>query len=322
MATIKFKNTYLMDGYSIIGPLEKKGKLKNYDEVMDDFYYEEKTFEQAEVKMQRKVLEGILKKHDLFYNDIKLGVGGDLYNQIAISSYNMKNKCIPFLGVYSACSTFTESIIVACKFLSKKLDNILVITSAHNLNAEKQFRYPIEYGAIRKKINTFTTTGAVATMVTNKKTNFVIESVTIGKVIDKDVKDVNNMGAVMAPACAQTIIDHLKDTNRDITYYDIVLTGDLGSVGSSILIEYLKYNGVKLKKHLDAGMDIYIDNDNVNAGGSGPACLPLVLFNKVLKNKKNKKILLVGTGSLHTKIFIDQKNSIPAISHAVSLEVL
>ena len=137
------------------------------------------------------------------------------------------------------------------------------------------------------------------------------------------IKDVNNMGAVMAPAAASSIVKHLQETKRDANYYDIILTGDLGSVGSEILKEYMNINyKIKLKNHMDAGMQIYTESQDVNAGSSGPASLPLVLFNKILKNKKYKKILIVGTGSLHTPTLVNQKNTIGAIAHIVSLEVL
>ena len=197
------------------------------------------------------------------------------------------------------------------------------MTSSHNLHAEKQFRFPIEYGAPKPTTTTFTATGAVACLLTKEQTNIKIESYTIGKVIDMGCKDASHMGAVMAPAAANVIMSHLTELERDINYYDLILTGDLGCIGSKILGEFLKrVYGIKMKQHLDAGCELYLKSqEETYAGASGPVALPLYLFNKVLKPKKKQKILIVGTGSLHNPFFVNQKLSIPAVAHAVSLEV-
>ena len=324
MASIKYSNCYINDYYSIAGPMEKNGQIKTYDETLDDYYFGEKTFEDAEIKMQKSAIKNILIRNRLEKSSIDLAVGGDLFNQIAITSKAFENTEIPFLGTYSACATFVENLLIACNMLSTRyIKKALVITSSHNLTAEKQFRYPIEYGAVKYKSNTFTATGAVCALVSNVISKIKIESSTIGKIIDMGIKDVNNMGAVMAPAAASTIVTHLKETKRTIDYYDLVITGDLGEVGTNILKEYLEVNqNIKLKNHMDAGENIYTKEQDINSGASGPVSLPLVLFNKVLKNKKYKRILLVATGSLHTPTLVNQKNSIGAIAHAVSLEVI
>ena len=291
---------------------------------MDDYYYGEKTFEQAEIKMQGEVIDKILKKNALKNSDVSLLVGGDLNNQIAITSYNAKNYNFPFLGVYSACATFVESLIVASNFVnSLGYRKILTITSSHNLTAEKQFRYPIEYGAPKPHTATFTTTGAVATLVSKKESKIKIESSTIGTPVDMGISDANHMGAVMAPAAASTLMMHLQELNRNADYYDLILTGDLGCVGKKILEDYLETNhNIKLKKYLDAGCELFLDSQETYAGGSGPACLPLVLFNKILTTKKYKKILIIATGALHSVALVNQAKPIPAIAHALSLEVL
>lgn len=322
MASLKYNNCYIKDSYSIVGPMEKMGQIKNYDLTIDDYYFGEKTFEKAEVKMQRKAIDEILLRNNLTQSNIDLVVGGDLFNQIAVTSNALENYNISFLGTYSACATFVESLIISANMINKSIKKVIAITSAHNLTAEKQFRYPVEYGSPKHKSNTFTATGCVTCLLTNEKSRIKLESATIGQVVNMGIKDVNNMGAVMAPAAASSIIKHLQETKRDINYYDVILTGDLGSIGTEILKEYLNINyNIKLKNHIDAGMQIYSDNQDVNAGSSGPVSLPLVLFNKILKNKKYKKILVVGTGSLHTPTFVNQKNSIGAIAHVVSLEV-
>lgn len=323
MASKKYKNVYLNDYFTLVGPLEKMSHLKKYNLAMDDYYYKEKTFEQAEVKMQNVVIDNIMSRNCLNNSDINLLIGGDLTNQIAVSNYSARKYNIPFIGLYSACATFTEELIIASNFVDGSgYKKVITVVSSHNLTAEKQFRYPVEYGAPRPHTSTFTTTGAIASLIGKKEGNIKIESSTIGKVIDMDINDANNMGAVMAPAAASTLIEHLNNLKREPSYYDLILTGDLGCVGGKIFQEYLEKNyNITLKKYMDAGCELFLDSQETYAGGSGPACLPLVLFNKILTTKKYKKILIIGTGALHSTTFVNQKKSIPAIAHAVSLEV-
>lgn len=323
MASKQFKNIYLNDFITLVGPLEKESHLKKYNLIMDDYYYGEKTFEQAEIKMQKSVIDQLFKQNSLKNADISLLVGGDLTNQIAITSYSAKNYNFPFLGLYSACATFVESLIVAATFVESGCKKVIGVTSSHNLTAEKQFRYPIEYGAPRPHTATFTTTGAISTLISKKESKLKIESATIGTPVDMGISDANNMGAVMAPAAASTLMLHLTELKRDINYYDLILTGDLGCVGAKILEDYLLTNyNIKMKKYLDAGCELFLSSQETYAGGSGPACLPLVFFNKVLTTKKYKKILLIATGALHSVALVNQANPIPGIAHAISLEVL
>lgn len=323
MASKQFKNIYLNDFITLVGPLEKESHLKKYNLIMDDYYYGEKTFEQAEIKMQKSVIDQLLKQNSLKNADISLLVGGDLTNQIAITSYSAKNYNFPFLGLYSACATFVESLIVAATFVESGCKKVIGVTSSHNLTAEKQFRYPIEYGAPRPHTATFTTTGAISTLISKKESKLKIESATIGTPVDMGISDANNMGAVMAPAAASTLMLHLTELKRDINYYDLILTGDLGCVGAKILEDYLLTNyNIKMKKYLDAGCELFLNSQETYAGGSGPACLPLVFFNKILTTKKYKKILLIATGALHSVALVNQANPIPGIAHAISLEVL
>lgn len=322
MDSIKFKNVYLSDYFTIVGPLEKESHLKVFDLVMDDYYIGENTFEDAEVKMQKMVIDNIINKNSLKVNDIDLIIGGDLTNQLAICNKTMTNFNCPFLGVYSACATFIEELILGSSFVDGNFfKKIIGITSSHNLTAERQFRYPVEYGSPRPGTSTFTTTGAVSTYISKKPSKIKIESATIGSVVDLGVSDANNMGAVMSPGALNTIKKHFKDLKRDYDYYDLVLTGDLGCVGLSILKELLEKENIKIKKILDAGCELYLDSQETYAGGSGPACLPIVFFNKILLNKKYKKILLVATGALHSQVSVNQHNTIPSIAHAISLEV-
>ena len=324
MASRIFKKVYLNDYFTVVGPLEKESHLKRLDLAMNDYYYGCKSFEQAEIKMQRVAIENLLNNNSLFSNNIDVIVGGDLSNQIAVTSSAIKKYNIPFLGIYSACATFTESLIILGSLIeSGMIKRGISSISSHNLTAEKQFRYPVEYGSPKPHTSTFTTTGSIASLVSNKETNIKVESVTIGTIIDMNIKDANHLGAVMAPGAAEVIYKHLNELNRSYDYYDLILTGDLGCIGSKIMLDYMEHtHNIVLKNHKDAGCLLYLESQETYAGGSGPACLPIVLYNMVLKNKKYKKILIVATGALHSPATVNQKLSIPGIAHAVSLEVL
>lgn len=323
MASFRFNNVYIKDAFTIAGPLESEGQIRKFDLSMDDYYYGEKTFIDAEIKMQRVVIDNLLYKNKLG-KKIDILIGGDLSNQLTITNFAAKNFDIPFFGVYSACASFAESMLIASQFIeSNAIKNAICITSSHNLNAERQFRFPIEYGAPRASTTTFTATGSVGAILASDKGSIRVEAGTIGRVQDYNQKDATHMGAVMTPAAASVLMEHLSDLKRNVDYYDLILTGDLGEIGSTILKEFLKVNyGIKLKNHMDAGCEIFLKNQEVYAGSSGPVTLPLVLFNKVLKNKKLKKILIIATGSLHSKDTTNQRKTIPSIAHAISLEVL
>lgn len=323
MVSFRYNDVYIKDYATIVGPKEKEGNIK-FPNFIKDYYYEEPTLENAEIKMQNYCLSNLMKKNKLTASDINLVIGGDLIDQSVITSYNLANKKIPFLGVYNACSTFNESLLILANFLEAKIiKNGISITSSHNLNAERQYRFPIEYGAVRKLYSTFTTTGSAACLLTNEKTSYKIESATIGKVVDYGVKDAANMGAVMAPSAALTLHEHLTDLQRDVNYYDVVVTGDLGLLGSKIFQRLIKtdYN-YSLPNYFDAASILYKEDQNTNQGGSGPVVMPLILFNKLLPEKKYKKILLLATGSLHNPLMVNLKKSIPAITHAISIEVI
>lgn len=322
MSSFIYNKVYINDYETIAGPEEQKGNL-NYQNTINDYYYDEEKIEDAEIKMQNLCLTNIIKRNKLT-NKLGVVIGGDLMNQIAITSYNLVNRNIPFLGIYNACSTFNESLIILANMIeSNALPNGIVITSSHNLNAERQFRYPVEYGSPKKEYTTFTTTGGAGALLSQNPSNIKIESSTIGKVIDYGIKDVNNMGAVMAPSAVDTLMTHLKDLNRPISYYDVIVTGDLGSLGANLFQKILKedYN-LTLPNYLDAASILYKENQDTHEGGSGPAVMPLVFFNYILKIKEYKKILLLATGSLHNTVMVNLKKSIPSITHAISIEVI
>lgn len=322
MSSFKYNNVFIKDFNSIVGPKEAEGKIK-FEHHLKDYYYDEDSIEDAEIKMQDFCLSNILKRNKLTTKDINLIVGGDLLDQSVITSYNLINKDIPFLGVYNACATFNESLIILANFIESNLiSNGIAITSSHNLNSERQYRYPVEYGFPKKIYSTFTTTGSSSCLLTRNTSNYKIESSTIGRVVDYGIKDAHNMGAIMAPSAAETLNNHLLELSRPIDYYDLIITGDLGQFGSEIFLKLIKENyNLVPKNYYDAASIIYKENQNTNQGGSGPVVVPLVLFNKIFKEKGSKKILVLATGSLHNPLMVNLKKTIPAITHAISIEV-
>lgn len=326
--TFTYKNVYLNDTARIAGPYELAGPLSNtFDKTYHEFYFGRPTWEQAEVKLIEESVDIVLSKVGKTKKDVDLHISGDLLNQLVASNYAANSIKIPFLGIYNACATSTEGLILASNMIeSGQISNAICTVSSHNNAAEKQFRYPVEYGGPKRKTATFTVTGGASAFVSKEKKGFRIDHGTVGRVVDLGIKDVYHMGAVMAPAAADTIYTHLKDTKRTIEDYDLIMTGDLGKYGKNILKEYMKTEyGLDLKNYEDAACLIYRDVKDAYAGGSGPACLPLVAYGYVLnkmKNKEYKRVLLVATGALMNVAMTNQKLSIPSIAHAISLEVI
>jgi len=322
--TNKYNNVYIKDTYTIAGVYEKDGPLKKYFNKIysKDFYYGTNTYEQAETKMLNDAINPLIKRG----KNIDLIIAGDLQNQIAATDYALRDKNIPLLGIFSACATFGEGLCIAANFIEgKRANNIIVATSSHNLVAEKQFRNLTEYGAPKKKTTTFTSTGAASIHLTNEVQPIKITASTIGTVQDASIKDVNNMGAVMALAAADTIEKHLKNLKLKPDYYDLILTGDLGVYGKEILIEYLAKKGIDLSKNYnDCGLLLYdINKQPVFAGASGPACSALVTCSYLCKELEKgtlKRILVVPTGAIFSPTRVFQKETIPSIAHAISLE--
>ena len=328
--TFKYDNVYINDSSTVAGPYEKNGPFGNlYDKTYKEFYFNEKTFEQAESKLINESVDILLNKSNKKADDIDVHISGDLLNQICATSYGAAYYNRPFLGVFSACATSMESIIVASSFLENNyISSAICFTSSHNLASEKQFRNPIEYGYTKPKTATFTSTGAGAIMLTNEKSDVKISDFTVGRIVDLKQNDPNNMGAVMAPAAADTIFNHLKNLEITPDYYDLILTGDLGIYGKEILKDYMKqkYN-ITLENYNDCGAMLYdLENQKeITAGGSGPVCSCLVNYGYIynmLKNKKLNKVLMVTTGALFSPTFLYQKENILGIAHAVSMEVV
>ena len=325
--TQEYENVYINDTAIISGPYEAKGPLSSYfDKSYNDLYFGSKSWEDAEIKMLGECIDILLQKNKKKINSIDALISGDLLNQIVSSSFNAAKLNIPFIGIYAACSTSTLGLLIAANMIEVgQAKNIITSVSSHNCTSEKQFRQPVEYGGPKPKTATFTVTGAASALLSSKKSKIRIISSTLGSVVDAGIKDAFNMGAVMAPAAAKTIYNHLINTKTKASDYDLILTGDLGRYGKDILKDYMeKEYGIELNNLDDSACMIYdIDSQDVYAGGSGPACIPLVTYGYILdkmKKGKLKKVLMVATGSLHSQVTVNLKKSIPAVSHAICLE--
>ena len=321
--TYKFNNVYINEKYTLLASKLYNPIIKNnVDKFIDDYYFGKKTIEEAESKYQETTINGLMRKSTLVDSDINILINSDLQNQNLCSSICNSKFNISSLNIYSACASFIEGLIIASKFVENIDSKVIVTTSSHNLVSEKQFRFPVEYGAVRKRVNGCTATGSVSALVSSTPSNIRIESGTIGKVISTGHKDANDMGSAMAPSCAKAIYEHLKETKRTPKYYDLILTGDLGEYGLEVMKTYFKkVYKFELNNVIDSATIFYKDNE-IYAGASGPICIGLILFDHILKNEKYKRILVVGTGSLHSVISSNLKLPMPGVSHAISLEVL
>lgn len=329
--TFKYNNVFIENAATVAGPYEANGPLKKFfDKTFDNLYNGEKSWETAEAKVLEDSIKILLKKTNKKEDNIDVIISGDLMNQITSSCYSSEKFGFPFLGIYSACATSVEGIILGSAMIdSAKIKNAIAATSSHNMSSEKQFRNPTEYGAPKPKTATFTATGGASILLTNENTGIKVESSTIGRIMDYNQTDPFNMGAVMAPAAADTIYRHLKNTDRTPDYYDLILTGDLGTYGKEILIDFMKSEyGLDISNNYnDCGVMLYdVERQKeVLAGGSGPVCSALVNYSLVLdllRKKKLKKVLLVATGALFSPTMVYQHENILSIAHAVSLEVI
>ena len=257
--------------------------------------------------------------------EIDLLISGDLLNQIISASFAARDFDFPFLGVYGACSTMAESMAVAAAFVNAGYyKNIVAATGSHFSTAERQYRYPLELGNTRPPQSQWTVTGAGGAFIAKEGGRVAITSATLGKVVDFGITDVNNMGAAMAPAAADTILNHLRDTGRKADYYDLIITGDLGALGSRIVKDLVWEKGIDMQKNpVDCGEIIYNVIEDEFQGGSGAGC-SAVVFNSYIFDKLRKKeinrVLFCATGALLSTVSSAQGESIPCISHAVCIE--
>lgn len=327
MQTIKMKHpVYVSSGYSIAGPLEGSGPLKNYfDYVLKDDTLKEKTFEKSERKLLQTLVTGAIDKAGLKTTDIDFFFGGDLLNQIVSSSYTARELEIPFIGLYSACATMAQSLALGAIFIDNNVaNNVVCGTCSHFSSAERQYRFPLELGNQRPPTAQWTVTGGGANVLSKTKSRIKISAVTFGKVVDFGINDVNNMGAAMATAAADTIKAHLENSNRKVDDYDFIATGDLGKLGSEILIDLMENYGYILKQNYeDCGCMVYDKSKRVFMGGSGAGCSASVLNSYILnkmKKKDFKRVLLISTGALMSTTSSQQGDTIPGIAHAVEFE--
>lgn len=326
--SLLLKNVYIASTGTTCGPMEYQGPLGTYfDKSFDDYHCGQDSFEKAERKMLKDALDICLKRGQLKPKDIDLYMGGDLLNQITTVHYLARELPSPFVGVYGACSGFCLSMALASLFIEAGyMKQIVAMISSHNATAERQYRYPIEYGVQKKSTTTFTATGAVATLLTHQKTDVRVEALTLGKVIDYSQTDPNDMGRAMAPAAFDTIMTHFQDLRRQFCDYDLVVTGDLSTYGHRILKEMLQRHRIDVLHYGDCGCMLYdVNTQEVFQGGSGCACSGLVTMGylyPMLKEKKYKRILVVATGALLSPMMTFQKESIPCVAHAISLEAV
>lgn len=324
--TISFDNPpVIMDTASIVGPKEGEGPLAHtFDRVIDSMYFGEKTWEKAERKLIEESIKLVLKKQHLQPADIDFLLAGDLLNQMISANFAAATLGIPFLGLYGACSTMCEGILVASVLINGGFAaRVIAGTSSHYCTAERQYRFPTEQGVQRPMSSQWTVTGAAAFLLSENVPGVKVTHGTVGKVVDLGVKNSNDMGAAMAPAAVDTIVTHLQDTGRNMTNYDAVFTGDLGAVGHSVAVELGKQKGYDFSGLQDCGMLIYSPSQDTHAGGSGCACSAVVTAGHLmqqLRDKKFKRILVVGTGALLSVTSAQQGESIPGIGHAVVLE--
>ena len=311
---------------SVAGKKESEGPLAHtFDITSQDTFFGQKTWEQAEKVMQQMALEKLAEKAGIKKKEFELVLSGDLLNQCIGSSFSLRNTGIPHLGLYGACSTMAESLLIASMVVSGGFaDKVAAQTSSHFASSERQYRFPLGYGGQRTPTSQWTVTGSGAALVCSSGTGPRIECCTIGTVTDLGIKDANNMGAAMAPSAFKTIQCHMEDLGRTADDFDLIVTGDLGQVGKDILLELGKRHNLPLGgKVADCGCMVF-DNtvQDVHAGGSGCGCSAITLCGELLnklRSGKLRRILFCGTGALLSPTSTQQGLPIPGICHAVSI---
>ena len=312
---------------SIAGKKESEGPLGGcFDKTSSDTFFGQKTWEQAEKKMQELCLKTLAEKAGLHTWEIDLVFSGDLLNQCIGSSFSLRNMNIPHLGLYGACSTMAESLLLAALTVDGGYaDRVAALTSSHFASSERQYRFPLGYGGQRTPTAQWTVTGSGSALVTAEGKGPRILCGTVGTVRDLGIKDAANMGAAMAPAACATIKSHLEDMKLTPRDYDMIVTGDLGKVGKELLLELAKREGLELEDRLyDCGTMVFdLKKQDVHAGGSGCGCSAITLCGQLLGDLakgKLKKILFCGTGALLSPTSTQQGLPIPGVCHAVAIE--
>lgn len=324
--TIFFKNApKIIGNYTIVGQKEGNSNFKNYfDYVLKNDLFGEKTFEKAERKMLEHAIWNALDNAHLDSKDLDLLISGDLLNQIISSSFAARQFDVTYLGLYGACSTMAETLAVGSAFIdSNYFSKVACATGSHFSSAERQYRFPLELGNQRPPVSQWTVTGAGCTILGDSGGDKEIVNATFGKVTDFGINDVNNMGAAMAPAAMSTLIAHFEDTKTTPEDYDLILTGDLGKLGSEILMDLMENKGYKLKENYnDCGQMIFNNNQKTYQGGSGAGCSAVILNSYVMQKMKEgvySRVLFAATGALLSTTSSQQGNTIPGICHAVEI---
>lgn len=326
--TVFFENSPYIKAYaSTAGSKESEGPYgKFFDVTTDDVYWGESSWEKAENKFVNQAIKTAMKNARLTPQDIDYIFAGDLLNQCTGTSYGLRDFGIPFVGLFGACSTMGLSMKMASMMVDGGFaETCAAVTSSHFCSAERQFRFPLEYGGQRPPSAQWTVTGSACVIIDKFKGDVRVEAATTGKIIDKGIKDANNMGAAMAPAAVDTLLAHFKDTGRKPDYYDAIFSGDLGSVGKSIVVDLMGKEGYDLSNgYFDCGELIFDESQDVHAGGSGCACSGLMLCAHILpklKQKELRRVLFMPTGALMSPTAVQQGESIPGVAHALSLYV-
>lgn len=324
--TFRYDKASVMCYAAVVGKAENEGPYGGeFDEVIDDNKGGTDTWEQAEALFQKKAVGHVLRKSGLAPEDIDLIFAGDLLNQCVGSSYGLKDYYMPFLGVYGACSTFAESMLLAGAMVNAGYaEKAIAVTSSHFSSAERQFRFPLNYGGVRPPTAQWTATASGAVMVSNTGKAPFIRAATVGKIEDMGITDVNNMGAAMAGAAYDTLSRHFTHMASHPQDYDLIITGDLGLVGSELLHDLFKRDGIDIEKyHKDCGLMLFDrKTQDVHAGGSGCGCSASMMcghFLKRIESGELDRVLFCATGALMSTTMVQQGGSIPGIAHAVEL---
>ncbi len=325
--TVRLENPVsIISSANVVGKKEGEGPLSSYfDVIMEDAEWGEETWEKTESKMQNDAVSRAISKANLFPSDIDYILAGDLLNQCITSSFALRDLNIPFFGVYGACSTMAETISLGSMLIDGGYaQNVAAVTSSHFCTSERQYRQPLEYGGQRTPTAQWTVTGSGAVILSKNGKAPYVTHITTGKIVDMGIKDANNMGAAMAPAAAETLLAHFKALNRQPSYYDLILTGDLGNLGKEILLDLMSDYGYNISgNYNDCGSMIFdCKTQDTHAGGSGCGCGAVTLSGYVmekLKQGKLKNVLFVATGALLSPTSTLQGESIPSIAHAISI---
>ena len=326
--TIEFTLKPVIEGYaSVGGKKENEGPLGSlFDYTDTDDTFSQNTWEKAESAMQKKACDLVLEKLKIEPATIDFMFAGDLLNQCIGSNYGLRDLNIKFFGLYGACSTMAEGLILSAIMIESQLaSRTISLTSSHFCSAERQFRFPLEYGSQRPPSAQWTVTGSGAIVLGSTGTGIRISRATTGRIVDLGVKDINNMGAAMAPAAVQTFTDFFRDTATLPDDYDLIVTGDLGLIGSEMVKQLIPENGFTLgDNYTDCGLMIYDrKSQDVHAGGSGCGCSASVLTSFILpkmERKEYKKVLFCGTGALMNQVSTQQGETIPSIAHLIEFE--